>query len=80
MYTASSGVAGIKHKNENPNIDKMFLSITIVVFLSLFSKSLAAECPKIVTQKDFNATRVHQMILFFSLINSFSLLVFRSLV
>ncbi|CAF2043008.1 unnamed protein product [Rotaria magnacalcarata] len=35
----------------------MFLSIAIVVCLSLVSKSFTSECPKIVTQKDFNATR-----------------------
>jgi hypothetical protein len=39
-------------------IDKMFLSIALVVFLSVFGKSLGAACPKIVTQKDFNATKV----------------------
>ncbi|CAF2459638.1 unnamed protein product [Rotaria sp. Silwood2] len=35
----------------------MFLSIAILVCLSLFSKSFASECPKIVTQKNFNATK-----------------------
>jgi apolipoprotein D and lipocalin family protein len=35
----------------------MLLWISIVVFLSVFSQSFAAECPKIVTQKDFNATK-----------------------
>jgi hypothetical protein len=43
----------------------MFLSIAIVVFLSVFGKSLAAECPKIVTKKDFDATKVSPILYFF---------------
>ncbi|CAF1329326.1 unnamed protein product [Adineta steineri] len=35
----------------------MYISLALIVFLSLFSQSLAAGCPKIVTQKDFNATK-----------------------
>jgi hypothetical protein len=52
-----------KYENENQTISKMFYSITVAIFLSVFSQSLAAGCPKIVTQKDFDATKVSRLFL-----------------
>jgi len=54
------------HENVDHTLNKMFLSIAIVVFLSVFGKSLAAECPKIVTKKDFDATKVSPILYFFN--------------
>jgi len=62
-----SGLPSIKrqkYENKNRTIGKMLLWISIAIFLSVFSQSFAAECPKIVTQKDFNATRVNHIAVF----------------